>query len=144
MSNKNIYEIFNEFKKASTKKERIDVLRNNDNWALRNVLMGVFDKRVEFAIKKVPEYRCDEVPAGMSYNHMSNALSKVYLFMKNNPKTPEGLTEQRKVELLTQLLESLEPNEAEVFVGMLQKDLKIPYLTETLVNEAFEGLLPKT
>lgn len=144
MANKNIYEIFEEFKKASSKKDRVDVLRNNDTWALRNVLMGTFDKRVEYSVSKIPDYKKEDVPPGLSYNHMSSALSKVYLFMKNNPRTPEGLTEQRKTQLLIQLLESLEPKEAEVFANMIRKDLKIPYLTETLVNEAFTGLLPKT
>lgn len=144
MANKNIYEVFNEFKTATTKKDRIDVLRNNDSWALRNVLMGTFDKRVEYSIEKVPDFKKEDVPVGMSYNHMSQALSKVYLFMKNNPKTPAGLTEQRKTQLLIQLLESLEPKEAEVFANMIRKDLKVPYLTETIVNEAFAGLLPKT
>jgi hypothetical protein len=47
------------------------------------------------------------------------------------------------MELLLQLLESLEPPEAEVYIAMLLKDLKVPYLTPKLVNEAFKGLLPE-
>ena len=144
MAKKNIYEVFNEFKAASTKKDRIDVLRKNETWALRSVLVGGIDKKIEFDIDTIPEYKIEEVPPGMSYNHINHALSKVYLFMKNNPRTPEGLTEQRKEQLLIQLLESMEVPESEVYVNMLKKDLKVPYLTEALVNEAFEGLLPKS
>jgi Asp-tRNA(Asn)/Glu-tRNA(Gln) amidotransferase B subunit len=144
MANKNIYEVFNEFKTATTKKDRIEVLKKNDNWALRNVLQGALDKRVQFAITKIPDYHIEEVPPGMSYNHISYALNKVYLFMKNNSRTPDGLTEQRKEQLLIQILESMEVSEAEVYVNMIKKDLKIPYLTEALVNEAFPGLLPKS
>jgi hypothetical protein len=143
MAKKNIYEVFNEFKAASTKKDRIDVLRKNETWALRSVLVGGIDKKIEFDIDNIPEYKIEEVPPGMSYNHINNALTKVYLFMKNNPRTPAGLTEERKKQLLIQLLESMEPPEAEVYCNMIKKDLKIPYLTEALVNEAFEGLLSK-
>lgn len=144
MSNKNIYEILNDFKDAKTKKDRIDVLRKNDNWALRNVLQGAFDKRVNFSVTEIPQYKTEEVPPGMSYNHMTYALSKAYLFMNNNPRTPAGLNPQRRDQLLIQILESLEVPEAEVFANMLKKDLKVPYLTEALINEAFPGLLPQS
>lgn len=142
MSNKNVYEVLNEFKAAKTKQERVDVLKNNDSYALRNVIFGAFVPNVEFTIKKVPEYKKIDVPPGMSYSHMTEALSRVYLFTKDNARRPAGLSEQREIELLIQLLESLEPPEAEVFANMLKKDLKVPYLTANLINEAFPGLLP--
>ena len=144
MSNKNIYEVFNEFKQAKGKKEKVEVLRKNDTFALRNVLVGAFHPGIHFAIKKIPEWKRVDVPPGMAYNHMTEALSKMYLFMENNPRTPAGLTEKRKIELLIQLLEGLEPNEADVYVGILKKDLKVPQLTSALVNEAFNGLLPQS
>ena len=82
--------------------------------------------------------------SGMAYNNMTQVMDKMYLFMKNNPRTPAGLTEKRKNELLVQILESLEPKEADVFMGVLLKDQKVPYLTEALINEAFPGLLPQS
>jgi hypothetical protein len=144
MANKNIYEVFAEFKDAKTKKDRVNVLQKNDNWALRNVLVGAFNPNVQFSVTKIPEYKSEDVPPGMSYNHMSYSLSKAYLFMKGNPRTPEGLTEDRRDQLLIQILESMEAPEAEVYANMIKKDLKVPYLTEALVNEAFDGLLPKS
>lgn len=143
MALKNIYEVLNEFKKVKTKQERIEVLRKNESWALKSVLQGVFHPNVKFNTK-VPDYKKIDVPAGMSYDHMTSALQRAYLFQEGNPRTPEGLTEKRKSELLIQILESLEPQEAEVFTNMLQKDLKVPYLTQGLVNEAFQGLLPQS
>lgn len=142
MTNKNIYEVFNEFKNAKTKQDRLEVLRRNNNYALKNVLLGAFNNNIKFTVNKVPDYKKIDVPPGMSYSHMTEALSKVYLFVEGNAKRPQGLTEKRATELLIQLLESLEPNEAEVFANMIQKDLKIPYLTVNLINEAFPGLLP--
>lgn len=141
MAIKNIYEVFNEFKQATTKQERLDVLKNNDTWALRNILLGAFNPDIQFTIKKVPEFKKVDIPPGLSYSHMTDALSRAYLFVKDNPRTPPGLTEKRKEELLIQLLESLEEPEANVFADMIRKDLKIPYLTKNLISEAFPDLL---
>jgi hypothetical protein len=41
-------------------------------------------------------------------------------------------------------LESLEEPEADVFLGLLKKDLKVPHLTPALINEAFPELLPQS
>lgn len=143
MANKNIYEVFNDFTTVKTKQDRLSILHKNDTWALRMVLQAVFHPNVKFDVK-VPQYNKIDVPAGMSYEHMTSALSRAYLFQEGNPKRPPALTEKRREELLIQLLESLEPPEAEVFANMLRKDLKVPYLTQALVNEAFPGLLPQS
>lgn len=143
MAIKNIYEVFDEFKNAKTKQDRIEVLRRNNNYALLNVLQGAFDNNIKFTIKKLPEYNKVDVPPGLSYSHMTEALSRVYLFVEGNTRRPEGLTEKRAEEILIQLLESLEEKEAEVFANMIRKDLKVPYLTSNLINEAFPGLLPE-
>lgn len=143
MSNKNVYEVFEDFNKAKNKAERIDVLRRNDTWALRQVILGAFHPEIKFTVKKIPEYKKEQMPAGMSYSHMTEALSRVYLFQEGNPRVPAGLTEKRKEEILMQILESLEMPEAEVFGNMLLKNLKVKYLTEALINEAFAGLLPQ-
>ena len=143
MAIKNMYEILDQFKNVKTKQERIDVLRRNDNYALRNVLIGAFDPNIKFTVKKVPDYKKMDVPPGLSYSHMTEALSKVYLFVDGNERRPSGLTEKRETELLIQILESLEEKESEVFANMIRKDLKVPYLTSNIINEAFPGLLPE-
>lgn len=144
MANKNIYEVFDEFKKAKNKADRIMVLQKNDTPALRDVLIGTFHPNIQYTVDKIPEFKRVDMPAGMSYDHMSGALSRIYLFMKDNTRVPEGLSEKRKNEILIQILESLEEKEADVFIGILKKDLKVPYLTPALVNEAFTGLLPQS
>ena len=144
MANKNIYEVFDEFKKAKNKVDRIAVLRKNDTKALRDVLIGAFHPSIQFTVDKVPDFRRVSMPPGMSYDHMSGALSRIYLFMAGNPRVPEGLTEKRKNEILIQILEALEEQEADVFISILKKDLKVPYLTPALIDEAFPNLLPQS
>jgi len=140
MSIKNVYEVFDDFRKVKTKAERIEVLRRNDTWALRQVLLGAFHPQIQFTVE-IPTYKSPEMPPGMSYSNMTTELGRIYLFVKDNPKVPAGLTEKRKTEILIQILEVLEEKEAEVFANMIRKDLKVPYLTEALVSEAFPGLL---
>lgn len=140
MSNKNVYEILNDFKTATNKNERLEVLRKNDSYALRQVLLGTFEKGIQFDVE-IPKFNRVQIPAGMSYSHMTSVLDRVYLFVKDNPRRPAGLSTKRQTELLIQILESIEEPEADVFISMLKKDLKVPYLTPTLVNEAFPGLL---
>ena len=74
---------------------------------------------------------------------MTDAIGRVYLFTKGNPRVPPALTEKRKNEILIQILESLEKEEANVFAGMLMKNLKVPHLTAKLIHEALPGLLPE-
>lgn len=143
MSIKNIYEIFDDFKEAKNKAERIEVLKKNDTYVLRNVLIGTFHPGLKYTITKIPEFRREEMPPGMAYGNMTDALGRIYLFIENNPRTPATLTAKRKEEILIQILESLEPREADVFVGILKKDQKIPYLTPSLIDEAIPGILPK-
>ena len=142
MSIRNVYEVFDEFKLAKTKAQRIEILKKNDSYALRQVLIGVFHPHINFTIKEVPQFKREPMPPGMSYGHMTEALSRIYLFTEGNPRVPEGLTDKRKTEILIQILESLEEKEADVFVSILKKDLKVPYLTAALVNETFPNLLP--
>jgi hypothetical protein len=52
------------------------------------------------------------------------------------------LNEQRKNELLIQLLESLEPRESEVIIGIMRKDLGVKGLTYNFVKECFPNMLP--
>lgn len=144
MITKNIYEVFDEFKTATNRASRVKVLQDNNSFALRNVLIGTFHPGVKFVFDKIPDYKSEEVPAGMSYNNITKALDTIYLFMENNPRVAPTLTLDRKKELLIQTLESLEPREAEVYANIILKDQKIPYLTEALVREAFPTLLPKS
>lgn len=137
---KNIYEIFDDFVKASSRQEKIDVLRKNDNYALRNVLRGTFDPNVQFTIEQVPYYKPSDSPPGMGYSSIHQELGRVYLFEKNNPKVSPNLSEDRKQQLLVQILEALEAKEAEIFINMIRKKQKVSGLTEKIVKEAFPNL----
>lgn len=139
---KNIYEIFDEFEKKTKKEEKKKILLENQNYALKNILKGNFDPNVQFVFDKPVEYKPSDAPPGLGYTSIHQELGRAYLFERNNPKTDPNLSFERKKQILTQILESLEQREAEVFQAMILKKLKIKGLTYDLVKETFPGLLP--
>ena len=63
------------------------------------------------------------------------------MFEKNNPRVDPNLSYERKEQILIQILEALEAQEAEVFMNMLLKKQKVKGLTQAIVKEAFPGLI---
>lgn len=140
---KNIYEIFDEFELAKNKKERMAVIEKNLSKTLHDVLLLTFHPLYQWKVKEVPaNYRPNmDNKDGFSYTQLSTELRKLYLF-KQGDETAEKLTPQKRQELLLQLLESLEPREAEVVFGIFRKDQFVKSLDYDFVKEAFPNMLP--
>ena len=142
MSLKNIYEVFDEFEKAKTKDEKVYVLRRNASYALKEVLRGTFNPNIRFFISEAPKYRPSDAPIGLGYSSIHQELGRAYLFELGNPKVAPTLTEKRKIQILTQILETLESKEAKIFVNMLLKKQEVKGLTPAIVKEAFPDIIP--
>lgn len=138
---KNIYEVFHDFENAKTKEEKVNVLRSNSGWALKNILKGTFDPNVQFIFERVPYYKPSDSPPGLGYTSIHQELGRVYLFEKNSPKVDANLSHSRKEQILIQILEALEAKEAEIFMNMILKKQKVKGLNATIVKEAFPGLI---
>ena len=139
---KNIYEVFDEFEEAKTKAERMEVIAKNLSKTLTEVLKLTFHPDYQWLVQTMPDnYKVPDTKPGISYCQLGTELRRLYLFQKGN-KTAEGLTPRKQNELLIQLLESLEPREAEVVMGIFKKDQGVKYLTYNFVKEAFPKLLP--
>ena len=140
---KNIYEVFDEFEMVSSKKDRMSVIEKNLSTTLVQVLELAFHPNHQWLITEMPdgyEVPTDVLP-GLSGTQLSVELRKLYLFQKGHPNA-EILTIEKRKELLLQLLERLEPREAEVVIGILSKDLGVRGLDYKFVKEAFPDLLP--
>ena len=141
---KNIYEVFDEFEEAKNKKERMAVIEKNLSKTLVQVLELAFHPNHQWLITEMPDdYRIDvgNKIAGMANCQLSTEIRKMYLFQKGN-ESAEKITEQKRKQLLLQLLEAIEPREAEVVMGILKKDLGVKGLDYKFVKEAFPNLLP--
>ena len=139
---KNIYEILDEFEEATSKKEKMAVIERNLSKTLVQVLELTYHPQYEWLIKEMPDnYKVPtEYLPGISLTTLNTELRKLYLFQKGNP-TAENLSPKRRNELLLQLLESLEPREAEVIIGIFQKDFGVKGLTYEFVKKAFPKML---
>jgi predicted Zn-dependent protease len=87
------------------------------------------------------EYKIPDTLPGISRCQLSTEIRKLYLFKKGDA-TAEKLSVEKRKQLLLQLIESLEPREAEVVIGILSKDLGVKGLNYKFVKEAFPQLLP--
>ena len=139
---KNLYEIFDEFQQRTKREDKLAVLRYNNCYALQCVLRGAFDPRIKYMIEEMPAYRPSDSPIGMGYSSIALELDRIYLLEQNHPKAPPNLTQQKRKQILIQMLEALEAKEAEILAGMVMKRLPVKGLTYKLVQEAFPGLLP--
>lgn len=139
---KNLYEVFAEFEAAPNRQAKIDVLRNNNSYALECVLRGTFHPDIKYVFDEIPEYKDSLTPPGMGYTGIHQELDRVYLFEQNNPRVAPTLTLERKKYLLVQALEAMEQKESIIYAGMLMKRLPVKGLTYKLVAEAFPDLLP--
>jgi hypothetical protein len=139
---KNLYEVFDEFEMASTKKEKLAVIEKNLSKTLVQVFELAYHPNYQWLITEMPvEYKIPDTLPGISRCQLSTEIRKLYLFRKGD-STAEKLTVQKRKQLLLQLIESLEPREAEVVIGILSKDLGVKGLNYKFIKEAFPQLLP--
>jgi hypothetical protein len=140
---KPLYEVFDEFEQASNKKERMDVIGRNLSKTLVDVLQLTYHPDFQWVIKELPEgYKVptDMLP-GITHDSLNSQLRRLYMFRIGDP-TAANLSVRRRTELVTQMLESIEPREAEILLGIFQKDQHVKGLDYKFVKEAFPQLLP--
>jgi hypothetical protein len=138
---KNVYEVFDEFTTANTKQEKIEVLAKNWTPTLKLVLQLAFRPEMEWKHNSYPtKYKKPDTKPGISYATLDTELKRLYLFRKGN-ETAESLTPKRSEELLLMLLESLEPREADVVIGIFKKDLGIKGLTYKFIRDNIPDVL---
>ena len=103
-----------------------------------------FHPNHQWLITEIPEgYTIDVANKiqGMSMGQLSTEIRKMYLFQKGDASA-EKISEEKRKQLLLQILEVIEPREAEVVMGILNKDLGVKGLDYKFVKEAFPNLLP--
>ena len=117
-----MYEVFDEFEQAKSKKDRMVVIERNLNPTLVEVLRLTYHPNFQWYVEDMPEnyiVPMDTRIPGLGRTQLSTDLRKLYLFQKGNP-TADKLTPRKRNELLLQMLETLEPREAEVVAGIFR------------------------
>lgn len=133
-----VYEVFEKFEKAKNRAEKIQVLRQHETWALKDILKGALDPKIEWLLPKgeVPYTACE------AHNAPSNLLRKNKDFryvVKGG--VGEKMVPFKREKIFLGIVESIHPKDAELVCGMINKKLPVKGLTAKLVSEAFPGLL---
>jgi hypothetical protein len=138
---KNIYEVFDEFAKANSKQDKINVLANNWTPTVKLVLQLAYRPEMEWKHNSYPvKYKKPDTKPGISFASLDTELKRLYIFRKGN-ESAESLTPKRSEELLLIMLESLEPREADVVIGIFKKDLGVNGLTYKFIRDNIPDVL---
>ena len=135
---KYVYEVLSEVNKKSNKADKIKVLRDNETWALKDIIKGSMHPDIQFKIPPgEPPYTAAE-----GHNHPANLYKehkKFKYFVKGN-KSCEELSPVKRESIFLGLIEGVHPEDAKLVIGMINKQ-KPKGLTRPIVEEAFPGLL---
>lgn len=140
IKNATIHEILSRAAEAQTRVEKVEILREYNTLALRDVLKGAYDDAVEFIIPKgTPPYnpaRPESVPS-----NIRKQSSKFRFFVRGGPG--EQLPKVKVEQMFIKILEVIHPDDAKVIVMMKDKALEGAYkgVTKKLTMEAFPGLI---
>jgi hypothetical protein len=138
---KMIHEILQNVGAEKDKDKKIQLLRQYNCQALREVVKYAFVPQLKFFTNEVPKYKIDNVPEGMSFNSLFNESRRFYIL--TSPATELALsgkttTIARKQQILLQILENIHPKEAEVVASMIVGDFSKKYgITKKIVEEAY-------
>jgi len=133
-----VFEVIEKFTKAKTRQEKIAVLQQNNSAALRDIVQGSLDPRIEWLLPKgdVPYTACD------AHNHPTNLLKKHrdFLYCAKGGKG-EQMSAVKREQIFFGIIESVHPKDAELVCRMINKKAPVKGLTLKLAQEAFPGLL---
>ena len=135
-----VYEVLEQFEKAKDRKAKVQVLKQNDTLALKSILAGAMDPKVEFLVPKGP------VPytASEEHNHPSNLLNKYKDFryvVKGG--IGEKVPPYKRESIFLGILESVHPRDAELVVKMINKEKPCEGMTLNIIKEAFPDIIRK-
>ena len=142
MARKLISEVLAEAGKIVIREERIKFLRLNKSPGLTDILRIQYDDSIVSVLPLgAPSYKQDDAPKGYEYTILNKAYTQFKYFFKG--PVSSGMKPLKREGLFLNLLESLNPEEAELLIAAKDKKMKSKGITKRLVNDTFPGLLVK-
>ena len=132
-----VYEVLQEASKKTSETDKVKVLRDNESWALKDILLGTLDSTVEWNLPAgEPPYTKSD-----GHNHATNLLranTQFKYFTKNGPGSKMPAVKREKI--FIGLIEGVHPEDAQLVINMVNKT-PIEGVSKDVVKEAFPGLL---
>ncbi len=133
-----VFEVFDKFEKAKTRKEKIQILQENDCAALRDVCRGYFDDIVQWNLPEGRPPFTPNIPQSVPSTLLKQNRQFKY-FVKG--LDGDSMPAFKREKMFISLLESVHPMDAEILISMVNKKPTVKGLTKKLVEEAFPKLI---
>jgi len=132
-----VFEVLEDVTKARTRDEKVRVLKENESWALKDIIRGSMDSKIIWNLPEgAPPYR--PAPA---HSHPANLLrenKKFRYFAKGG--LGDKMAAVKRESIFIGILEGVHPEDAKLVISMVNKE-KIKGLSRPVVEEAFPKLL---
>ena len=140
-----IHEILTMVQNAPNKEARVELIKKHNCLALRDVLKGGLDDSITWILPtgSPPYKKDDKSPVGLHPSTLHRQSPRLRYFIAGGPG--ERLTPAKRERLFIEVLESIDPRDAELLIAMKDKQLKklFPCLTKNLVKAVFPNLIVK-
>lgn len=132
-----VWETLESMNKKRSKEEKIQVLKDNETWALKDVIRGSIDETIQW---NLPAGDAPYTPAPEA-SHPANLQrenKKFIYFVKGGQG--DHMPAYKRERIFLGILEGIHPNDAELVANMVQKIMP-KGLSRPIVDAAFPGLL---
>tara|TARA_R110000803_G_scaffold24537_1_gene59082 strand:+ start:52 stop:489 length:438 start_codon:yes stop_codon:yes gene_type:complete len=134
-----VYEILDKVTNTKSRQDKVSILKEYQNNALKDVLRGTFDNVIQWNLPagSVPYNPTSEEspPTSLLRQHMN------FKYFVKGLLASEQLTRVRREKMFLDMCESIHPRDADLIIGMINKKMPVKGITKKLVMEAFPELL---
>lgn len=132
-----VYEVLSKVSEAKTKADKIKILKQNETWALKDIIRGSMDTSVKWNLPPGnPPFQKNIAPEGAT--NFINQNRQLKYFVKGG--VGDQMPAYKRESIFIRLLEGVHPDDADLLVNMINK-VKPKGLTRPIVKEAFPDLL---
>ena len=134
--NKYLFEVMQEVAKAKKKTDKVSILKQNETWALKDIIRGSMDKTVKWSL---PDGEPPYTPAE-SHNHPTDLIRQNVKFKYFVQGMFMDTPKFKKERMFLEMIEGVHPEDAKLVIGMINKETP-KGITRAVVEEAYPGLL---
>lgn len=136
-----ISEVLQSANKLGSKDERVNYLKEQDCTALRDILRINFDDTIELSLPPgAPPFKKFDDSTGRTAKELRFEYPKFANFVQ--AATPK-LNQFKRETIFIDLLESIHPDDAQLFCNAKDKNIKLKYVTKAMIKTAFPNLIKK-
>lgn len=133
-----VHEVLEEARKKRKKEERVQVLKSNESWALKDILRGSMDPTIEWNLPAGEEVPYEPNKPYSAPGNLLRENTKFKYFVKGG--AGDKMMKAKREKIFIGILETIDPNDAMLVINMINKETPSG-ITKQVVEEAFPGLL---